>query len=164
MSIINEALKKAEKEKKSSSLGSQQIFNKLDEFKTDARRSLLRRWLIWTGTGAVCLLGVILAANSFKKPFQPISLEKTADIEVPATDIEAPLSIFQSEIKDAAATLTASPFRLNGILYDKEKPLAIINGHIVEENALINGAKLLEIQPNYVRLSFKEKELTLKLK
>jgi hypothetical protein len=42
--------------------------------------------------------------------------------------------------------------------------MAIINNRIVEEGALINGAQLLEIQPNYVRLSLKGEELQLKIK
>ncbi len=159
MSIINEALKKAEKEKQSSRFSSRRILGKLDGLKTDARRSLLRRWVLWTGTGAACLLGFILAAHSFKEPAQSVSVE-----EAIAAGIEAPASIFRPGKTNAQASLSPSHFRLKGILYDKEKPLAIINGRIVGENALIDGARLLEIQPHYVRLSFKGEELTLKIK
>jgi len=65
---------------------------------------------------------------------------------------------------NVTAPLNLSDFRLSGILYDKQKPLAIINERIVGKGALIKGAKLLEIQPNYVRFSLKGKEFKLKIK
>ncbi len=158
MSIINEALKKAEKNKQSSQNKSAQLLCKLDGLRTDTKRFVLKRWLIFAGAGAVCLLGVLLTINSFKGPADSPPVLETA------AKIETSQHLFPPKEIDVSIPLNPSGFRLSGILYDKQKPLAIINERIVSKGALIKGAKLLEIQPNYVRLSFKGKEFKLKVK
>jgi len=158
MSIINDALKKAEKNKQSSQNKPAQLLCKLDGVRTDTKRFVLKRWLIFAGAGVVCLLGVLLAINSFKSPADSPPVLETA------AKIEASQHLFPPKETNAAAPLNLSGFRLSGILYDKQKPLAIINERIVGKGALIKGAKLLEIQPNHVRLSLKGKEFKLKIK
>jgi len=158
MSIINEALKRAQKEKHPSSVNSRQILSKFAELKTDAKRSILRKWAIWTSTGAVCLLGAVLATNSLKGPAKSPAIEKTM------LEVKTKGSIFSPKKRNKQLFEVNAPFHLSGILYDEEKPLAIINGYVVGENAFVNGAKLLDIQPQQVRLSFKEEELTLRIK
>lgn len=144
MSIINDALKKA---------------NKTGiNIKTDTERTSTKKWLIWTGAGIVCLLGLFLVINSFKESGEYVSLQEM----MPET--KASKSVFNLRGIDIESPLKVSDFRLSGILYDNQKPMAIINNRIVEEGALINGAQLLEIQPNYVRLSLKGEELQLKIK
>ncbi len=144
MSIINDALKKA---------------NKVGiNIKTDTKRTSTKKWLIWTGAGIVCLLGLFLVINSFKESGEYVSLQEM----MPET--KASKSVFDLRGIDIESPLKASDFRLSGILHDNQKPMAIINNRIVEEGALINGAQLLEIQPNYVRLSLKGEELQLKIK
>jgi len=158
MSIINDALKKAGKNKQFSLNKSPQLLCKLDGLRTDTKRFVLKRWLIFAGAGAVCLLGVLLAINSFKSPVDSPPVLETA------AKIKASLHLFPPKETNVTAPLNLSGFRLSGILYDKQKPLAIINERIVGKGALIKGAKLLEIQPNYVRLSLKGKEFKLKIK
>lgn len=144
MSIINDALKKA---------------NKIGiNIKTDTKRFSTKKWLIWTGAGIVCLLGLFLVINSFKESGKYVSLQEM----MPET--KASKGVFDLRGIDIESPLRVSDFRLSGILYDSQKPMAIINNRIVEEGALINGARLLEIQPNYVRLSLKGEELQLKIK
>ena len=144
MSIINDALKKA---------------NRVGvNIRTDAERTSTKKWLIWTGAGIVCLLGLFLAINSFKESREYVSLQEM----MPET--KASKSAFDLRGIDIESPLKVSDFRLSGILYDNQKPMAIINNRIVEEGALVNGARLLEIQPNYVRLSLKGEELQLKIK
>lgn len=146
MSIINDALKKAGR------IGI--------NIKTDTKRSSTstKKWLIWTGAGIVCLLGLFLVINSFKESGKYVSLQEM----MPETEFSK--SVFNLRGIDIENPLRVSGFRLSGILYDNQKPMAIINNRIVEEGALINGAQLLEIQPNYVRLSLKGEELQLKIK
>lgn len=146
MSIINDALKKAGR------IGI--------NIKTDTKRSSTstKKWLIWTGAGILCLLGLFLVINSFKESGKYVSLQEM----MPET--ESSKSVFNLRGIDIESPLRVSGFRLSGILYDNQKPMAIINNRIVEEGALINGAQLLEIQPNYVRLSLKGEELQLKIK
>jgi hypothetical protein len=79
-------------------------------------------------------------------------------------ETETSKGVFNLRGIDIESPLKVSAFRLSGILYDNQKPMAIINNRIVEEGSLINGARLLEIQPNYVRLSLKGEELQLKIK
>lgn len=162
MSIINDALKKAEQQKHPSAVGAQKIVREFDQLKTDLRRKFLKRWLFWTGTGALCLLGLIVTTTSFKKPVPTtasVSVEETiAAVPAPA-DIPQPV-----ERTEPPKTISASDFRLNGILYDQQNPLAIINGRIVGKDAVVEGAQLLEIYPDYVRFSFQGQEFTLKIK
>ncbi|UCB57398.1 MAG: hypothetical protein JSV30_02105 [Candidatus Omnitrophota bacterium] len=132
MSIINDALKRT------------------DEFRTETQRFVLKRWLIWTGTGVICLLGFFLATNSLKGPADTINAAEELK-PVPITE-------------DVTITLDLPTFQLTGILYDPEEPLAIINEQIVTTGAFVEGAKLLEIQPNYVKLSFEGAEFQLKIK
>ena len=144
MSIINDALKKA---------------NKIGiNIKTDTERVSTKKWLIWTGAGIVCLLGLFLVINSFEESGEYVSLQEM----MPET--ETSKGVFNLRGIDIESPLKVSDFRLSGILYDNQKPMAIINNHIVEEGALVNGAQLLEIHPNYVRLSLKGEELQLKIK
>ncbi len=144
MSIINDALKKA---------------NKIGiNIKTDTERCSTKKWLIWTGAGIVCLLGLFLVINSLKESGEYVSLQEM----MPET--KASKSVFDLRGIDIENPLKVSDFRLSGILYDNQKPMAIINNRIVEEGTLINGAQLLEIQPDYVRLSLKGEELQLKIK
>ncbi|MBU3933131.1 MAG: general secretion pathway protein GspB [Candidatus Omnitrophica bacterium] len=158
MSIINDALKKAEKDKQFSQNKPAQLLCKLDGLRTDTKRFVLKRWLIFAGAGAVCFLGVLLAVNSFKSPADSPPVLETA------AKIEASQRLFPPKETDAITPLNLSGFRLSGILYDEQKPLAIINERVVGKGALVKGARLLEIQPNYVRLSLEGKEFKLKVK
>ncbi|MBL7084754.1 MAG: hypothetical protein ISS43_01415 [Candidatus Omnitrophica bacterium] len=151
MSIINDALKKAEKEKQASQNKLGQFMNKVDGMKLQKVAS--KRWLVWAGLGIICLLGVILANNSFKGPVQPGVVQK-----------EASSRAFGMRKIDIELPRRASDLNLSGILYDQEKPMAIINKRVVAKGAFVSGAEILEIQPNYIRVSFKGKELTLKVK
>ena len=141
MSIINDALKKAGK---SSPLS-----------RNDPHR---KRWLFWLGTGVVFLLAVFVATSTSKSPTDSVSLQETI------SETKSSQNAFNLRAIDLERPLRLSDLRLSGILYDEEKPLAIINSRIVGEGALINGARLLEIQSDQVRFSRKGKEFTLKVK
>ncbi len=159
MSIINDALKKAEREKQTAQNKPGRILSKIDKMKTDTERYLLRKWPIWVGTGVVCISAVFLAINSFKRPSDSVSPQDT---------VTNPQNIFHLRKIDPVplekSLQRASDFHLSGILYDEEKPLAIINNRIVVEGALIDGARLLDIQADYVKVSLKGKEFSLRVK
>lgn len=151
MSIINEALKKA---------GKQQDF-----LKTEAKRFISRRWLIYIGSGVICVLGIILAVTYLK----PVAFDSIFAPEVSAPELvskpQAARNTFQ--LKEVEIEVPKSPtpdFNLKGILYDQQKPMAIINNRIVEEGAVVGGAQILEIQPELVRLSREGEEFELKIK
>jgi len=166
MSIINDALKKAAKNKQVVYGKPIPVLSAIEEIKTDAQKFILRRWLVWATTGAVCLLGIVLVSTSFKKPVNPISKDKTTSVKL-ETKSGVKAQGAPSASKDKKKLLFPvrhSDFILSGILYDQEKPLAIINERIVSEGASINGAKLVEVKLNSVKLSLKGKEFILKLK
>ena len=196
MSIINDALKKAQNNRQLFQNKSSQFLNKVDEIKTDAERFILKRWLIWTWTTVMCLLGIILAVNSFKKPAvfhsaeeltlapaEELTLAPAEELTLtPAEELtlapqelilntkvqketEILPSVFPAKETEIADIPEKAPvFNLKGILYDNRRPLAIINNRIVGKGALINGAQILDIQPDYVKLSLKEEEFTLEIK
>lgn len=149
MSIINDALNKAGKQQLPQG-NSPQI---LTEIEKGSPRPVSRRWLIWISAGVLCLAGLFLITNSFKGTSERHEV-------LPETQGSA----FNIREVDFEMPFKASDFKLTGILYDEQKPMAIINNRVVEEGALINGAELLEIQPNYVMVSYKGKEVKLKVK
>jgi len=57
------------------------------------------------------------------------------------------------------------PFTLVGIIYsENRKSLAIINDKILEKGGEVDGAKVLEIEENSVKLLWKKKIISLSLK
>jgi len=54
-------------------------------------------------------------------------------------------------------------FELNGILWDPEKPLAVINNSVVKEGDIVEGVKIKKIKPGYVVLEKEGIEQTLTL-
>lgn len=163
MSIINDALKRAAKNKNLFHNPPAPIFNVINEIKTGTQRFFLRKWLVWAGAGAACLLGIVLVTTTVKQPDNSVSLSEPDSREILPKEKQQPQSVaakknrlfFSSRYDD---------FNLSGILYDQQKPLAIINERVVAEGSLINGAKLLQIKPNSVELSLKGKEFTLRVK
>lgn len=154
MSIINDALKKAEKEKKSVSHPQISLTNTLENLKRDTQRFALRKYLFWTSTGVFCLLGVVLLISNNaqipkKTPRENISLP--------------PIAVQENSGQTISAADSPAIFRLSGIIFEKEKPLAIINEAILTEGGFIDGAEVVEICPDSVKLSFKDTELVLEM-
>jgi type II secretory pathway component PulC len=52
-------------------------------------------------------------------------------------------------------------FTLKGILWDYQKPLAIVNGEVVKEGDMMEGVKIKQIEPNYVVLEAEGEEKVL---
>jgi len=146
MSIINEALKKAQKG---------------NRFLAKHRPHRIRFRQLWlTALGIVCLLGAILVFNSFKAedPAGSVSIHETI------SELKSSSRAFGLKELDIETPLKPAYFNLSGIVYDEQMPLAIINNRIVNKGMLINGAEVLTIKPSYVLLSLKGEELTLKIK
>lgn len=57
----------------------------------------------------------------------------------------------------------APRFLLNGIMYLDEGPQAIINGAVVKEGDVVNGAAVVKINRNNVLMKFKDEEIVLRL-
>jgi len=150
MSIINDALKKAEENKQFSQPKTIEI---LKVGKGLYRDKKIHRRLI--GALAVfCLLSII--AVNFLLSAPSTSSKKYS--------LGLPQRILQMRKIDIEPNTQTGNFQLSGILFEKENPLAIINKQIVAVGALINGARILEISPTYVKLSYRDNELMLKIR
>jgi len=152
MSIINDALKKAGK--------SNQMFNKPKGGKKEMKKTSLKGWSVWIGLGAICFLAIFLSTKPTQQPLDSALVAQKPASEAKPVPIVFPLRAIEME----KPLRKSSEFSLSGILYDQDRPMAIINGHVVAEGALISGAQLLEIKPNFVRLSLKNKEFNLTVK
>lgn len=176
MSIINDALKKAERNKELLQNKLFQIHRNIDSLKRREKR--LKKWVVAVTVGTASFvmiffvlnyLGVIvnpfksiLASNSLDEAILEVE-SKTAHFQETPPEAESSESMLGMRKIDYEAPLQLSNFRLSGILYDEQRPLAIINNQVVEEGALINEAELLEIQKGYVKLSLQGKEFRLQL-
>jgi hypothetical protein len=177
MSIIQEALKKAERHikdpKQASSTPSadnsprikaSEAFGPVDAKKAPAAVS---------DPKAVAILIVILIATAvfaasqlFPKkniPAKPSAAVVTAKSEeLPAL----PSVIFQqTQPQQPEEKKTASPeFVLNGIMYLEGNPRAIINDVMVEAGDMVGGARVVKIEKKSVLLQYDDAEIGLDLK
>ncbi len=142
MSIINDALAKAEKEKKDEVVVAR-VFSKR---------------LIWMGAALACVLGILLISTSVNVPSRPELISNESVL------LPQPVQAGQPKEKPALTAKPVSGFNLTGIVYENEGAMAIINERIVVPGDLVDGARVLEIQPNSVKLSLGGKELQLNLK
>ena len=72
----------------------------------------------------------------------------------------------ESPFPDKAPALSGKDtarFLLNGIMYLEEGPQAIINGAVVKEGDVVNGAAVMKINRNNVLMKFKDAEIVLRL-
>lgn len=104
--------------------------------------------------------GSLKKEKNIMKPF--LSKEVSA---APIAEIIAPLSFVKPiDRTDSPAAPPPPIFVLNGTMYLDAKPQAIINGYILEEGDVINGATVMVIDKDYVLLNLKDDKLKLDLK
>lgn len=163
MSIISDALKKAQEEKNKNK-GSIPVVNlpikeEGSKKKNDTKTlKILAVVLILAALSALGLVkfGKATAPKKQKHPvskieYAPTSIQDTAEVTAPAP--EPPENIPEEELQ----------LELTGILFDAASPLAIINGSMVRRGDRINDAKIIEIEPQRVKLNYRGKELFISL-
>ncbi len=70
-----------------------------------------------------------------------------------------PFSLSERNVSgEEASASKVLKLSLKGILWDSQKPLAIINGEVVKEGGTIKGIKVKRIEPNYVVLEVEGEE------
>ena len=70
-----------------------------------------------------------------------------------------PFSLSERNVSgEKAITSKVLKLSLKGILWDSQKPLAIISGEVVGEGGTIKGIKIKRIEPNYVVLEVEGEE------
>jgi len=178
MSIITEALKKAEEE-------SQKDFKKAD--KTDgaafeefykeiskpvrekSKINVLRSFLIILASALFLTLISLMIITRNEKPVEIASipasqlLPETQDksiIEKPQVSDEIKDEIIEKPIQYEMK----KEIVLNGIMYSKNKPLAVINDLVVKEGEEISDIKILKIKPSSVDIETNGEVKTLYIK
>lgn len=179
MSIINEALKKAQEDNRQQADAAGQEAAQQASAPSDAkaysspsarRHNLKLSTEIKRVVPALIILIVIAAVLFYSKGFfrsvspaanlllAPVHMVKTAF--PPATASPA-----QEETQQAAAvtpvfqdTLDFPILRLSGIVYDNERPYAIVNNRVVSKGDTIDGATLIEVRQESVMFVFNDKE------
>jgi len=101
-------------------------------------------------------------------PQKTVLQETARDVHIPdkiVPDKPAPPEVIPAEqireVYEEESFDNAPEFSLTGIVFGAGEPSAIINGNIVKEGDVIQGAKVLEIKPKKVKLDFKGKEISL---
>lgn len=164
MSIIQEALKKAQVEYQVKKTPKTNI--------SFSRRRPMSKTRISKTISLILAITVFIAIVLVARMFlvyAPQSLVIKKSTPEPPAKIVAPESIVKSKEKlvvtPVAPALPPAPkFILNGIMYLENKPLAIINGYILEEGDSLNGATVLAIDKDYVLLNVKDDKVRLNLK
>lgn len=118
----------------------------------------------------VLLILVISAVNAKKTKRQVIDKIGKPAVSKEAQDLENPPKSLFEELEDQARgiTLTRDPFifapmavskdtnsafHLNGILWDKQEPIALINGSFIKKGESIDSAIVVEIRQDRVILN-----------
>ncbi|MCM8784370.1 MAG: general secretion pathway protein GspB [Candidatus Omnitrophica bacterium] len=160
MSIISDALIKAEKEKKKPGSPLSLPLKNTHHHKTPKGKKI-NLWIL-----LLFLLGIALLSQA---KYKNIKIEKWAKkimpqsrnhikivSKVPPTEVTTPLA-------EAPKQEERISFVLSGILFDKKDALAIINGELVREGESVEEATVMEIGPKQVKLRYGEETITLKL-
>lgn len=169
MSIINEALKKAWKEKENIPSSSYQdsVRKKLDsEFHKKKSR------LNWAPIFVVLVLLLItgpIIAPLFSTPFKPSAPSATQTVITPqastATNRKAQFGIEETGLFRGLApqAMQAPNFNLTGIVYSPKDSFCIINDQVIKVGEDIQGAKLINVGPNEVILDYKGSKVQLSM-
>lgn len=150
MSIINDALKKAEQEGRSK-------FPLLHPLKKLEISQNKYRYFKFTlpFIGILSIISLFFLFNSLSP--------KKIGVRKMGSGKNRPYSPILSKVIPARTTRVKAGLSLNGIVFSEEGSWAVINDRIVREGDIIGGAKLLNIEENSVELSLPHKKLILKL-
>ena len=88
-----------------------------------------------------------------KEDMQEFSYEENKD----------PFSLEKRKVigKEEITSILFEELTIKGIIWDSQKPLAIINGEVVGEGSIIKGMEIKRIEPNYVVLEAEGEEKNL---
>lgn len=167
MSIVNEALKKAQDQK--ANLANKDLDKDAIEPKpiseietrpkiTPTRAKEAKKFIFFTIIAIIG--GIIFLKNSSYLLHKKIPLN--SNISTPSQEIPNSVPIVSAPKSSEGSFLPT--FTLNGIVYDEVRPYAIVNNKVLLKGDLIEGAKLVEINRDSVKLIFNDKEIELTAK
>ena len=83
-------------------------------------------------------------------------------VEYQGRDYRDPFALGLQKRASVKDEIIAKGFSLEGIVWSSKKPQAIICNQVVSEGNEVNGAKVLAVNRDGVKLKYKEQEFTLK--
>jgi len=170
VSIINEALKKAVREKEAGhSSGDRETVRRNIELEFQHKKSRFNWGPIFILLVIVLISGPIVAPifSTWTKGGVDHTGGAKALASNPKANQKAQFAIEESPLFGSAppaVILSKTPnFILSGIVYSPKESYCIINNEIVKVGDRIQGAKLLSVSQNSVRLDYRGKETALTL-
>jgi hypothetical protein len=193
MSIINEALKKAGEEKQKREEKSEEFVSTYPKSQGLKKETFLKRNLIAGAflLGVLCIIAITVSLTSMRKigllrregekTISPaVSVEssflitprmaKTEEQALSPKKEDLSPSIYPSppeprtEVRQKSGREVPLPLlSLEGIVWDKKKPLALINNKVLGEGEIIKGAKIVKINKREVKLIFQGREFILRV-
>jgi hypothetical protein len=156
MSIINEALKKAEKEIHPQTEHPARIEdtigqNEIGVLKASKKREanfLLGFAIVGIVLSAIILSSIVLIKNLNLFKIEPEISKTSVTIE----SIEGSLDDSSKPGDISRVEKAESPIELTGIIYETEDRWAIINNRIVRQGETVGNEKVVEIGKDYVKL------------
>lgn len=167
MSIITEALKKAQKGQTPQATGNnkvnkQPVFGPRAEYKKTEKKNFRGKknnFLIGGVVFAALLMGSMALILGYMQNMQAMFLKQASSFGAGEQKAGA-LPANSQPIKPQD---DKPPFKLSGIVRDENKPLAVINDMIVAAGETINDATVVNINDDSVGLKYKGKKITLYL-
>lgn len=104
---------------------------------------------------------VILPKKSARKQSKAVAPQPRV-IPKNMTAVVSPASVPETSQSPSPSQKTTPVLALTGILFGEEGSFALINGKVVAEGAMVDGAKLQKVYSDRVELSFEGKTLILR--
>lgn len=125
-------------------------------------------FIVVFGVGGFFLAAALFAFFSGSKKAQKLPKPQAAPVAVPSVPAPAaPAPVVetpqpQNPPAESAVPSTMPALSLSGILYSDAESLALINGRVVPEGGMVDGAKVEKISSDEVELSFEGQKIVLR--
>lgn len=91
------------------------------------------------------------------------SAEKESEFVYNSHDKKDPFTAYVAEVEGTEDVATLSDMRLEGIIWDENKPIAVINDKVMAVGDVIDGAVIKEIKQNEVVFEVNGQKSSIKL-
>jgi len=171
MSIIAEALKKAQKSSREGSRRGSSTPRKAPRARGKFNFSRLRIYAIFAASGAGLLLLILVLSvlgrvllkeyrTAKKAPAKSPSYAVKAD-DIKLEEIAEPAPVFPAFITLAEVN---EEIKVSGIMYTPQRPLVVINDNIWGEGDAVGKFKIIKIEKDFVKVDSNGREFIVKLK